>query len=274
MMHITEAALQKLLDGTLAAPEARALAEHLARPCGACEAFLASRGRADAADGRVDRALSALAAGTGVGAGNDLEYARIQRSLRAGPPARRLARLAAIAAVALAVGVAALKVGLDRTRPESGGWDGVKGIPASAVPLRLRFLVALPGEAGGPPRVEKGASGATVLARAGLQFQIEAGREAHAVLVRVSPSGEGEVFWRGSVSAGAPLDVTVGGRPAAYPLEGLSGPQRFVLLASPEPPSPDRIAAAARALAPPGRVSPDRPDLEGLSFDVVEVTVR
>jgi hypothetical protein len=34
------------------------------------------------------------------------------------------------------------------------------------------------------------------------------------------------------------------------------------------------MAAAARALAPPGRVSPDRPDLEGLSFDAVEVTVR
>jgi len=273
-MHLTELTLGRLLDGTLAPAEARALAAHLERSCEECEAFLASRTRADAADGRVDRALSALAADAEAGAGNDLEFARIQQALRSGRPGRRLARLATLAAVALAVGVVALQVGLDRTRPERDAWDGVKGLPASAVPLRLRFLVALPGEAGGPPRLEKGAGGATVPAQAGLQFQLEAGREAHAVLVRVSRSGEAEVFWRGSVSPGAPLEVAVEGRPAAYPLEGLSGPQRFVLLASPEPLSPDRIAAAARALAPPGRVSPDRPDLEGLSFDAVEVTVR
>jgi hypothetical protein len=273
-MHLTEVALERLLDGTLAPAEARALADHLERPCEECEAFLASRGQADAADGRVDQALAALAAGADSSAGNDIEFARIERALHAARPGRRLARLAALAAVALAVGVAALKVGLDQTRPGSLVWDGVKGIPSSAVPLRLRFLVAQPGEAGGPPRLEKGASGATVPARAGLQFQIEAGRQAHAALVRVSPSGEGEVFWRGSASPGAPLEGTVGGRPAAYPLAGLSGPQRFVLLASPEPLSPDRIAAAARALAPPGRASPGSPDLEGLSFDVVEVTVR
>lgn len=274
MMHLTDATLERLLDGTLAAADARALAEHLARPCEECEAFLASRDRADPADGRVDMALAALAGGPASAAGNDLEYARIQRALRAGRPGHRLARLGALAAVALAVGVVALKVGLDRTQPGRDAWDGLKGLAAPAVPLRLRFLVVLPGDAGEPPRLEKGASGAAVPARAGLQFQIEAGRQAHAALVRVSPSGDGEVFWIGIVAPGAPLEVTAEGRPAVYPLGSLSGLQRIVLLASPEPLAPDRIAAAARALAPPGRVTPDRPGLEGLSFDVVEVTVR
>jgi hypothetical protein len=273
-MHLTHGTLARLLDGTLDATEARALAEHLSRACEECEGLLASRVRADPVDGRVDQALAALAEVPVSGAGSDLEYARIQRALRGGRPARRLAPLAALAAVALAVGVVALKVGLDRTRPGRDAWDGVKGLAAQAVPLRLRFLVVLPGEAGGPPRLEKGASGAAVPARAGLQFQVEAGRQAHAALVRVSSSGEGEVFWHGAVAPGAPLEVTVGGRPAAYPLEGLAGPQRFVLLGGPEALAPDRIAAAARALAPPGRASPDRPDLAGLSFDVVEVTVR
>jgi len=273
VMHLTGGTLDRLLDGTLDPGEARALAAHLARPCEECEAFLSSRAQADPVDGRVDRALAAFA-DPGSAAGNDLEYARIERALRGGRSRRRLAPLAAVAAAVLAVGAVALKIGLDQAQPGRDDWDGVKGLGAPAVPLRLRFLVVLPGEAGGPPRLEKGASGVAVPARAGLQFQVEAAVRAHAALVRVSPSGEEEAFWRGDLSPGSPLEVTVGGRPAAYPLEGLAGPQRFVLLASPEPLASERIAAAARALAPPGRVSRDRPDLSGLSFDLVEVTVR
>jgi len=277
VMHLTEHSLRRLLDGTLDVAAARMLAEHLAGGCEACEAMLAARPVADAADGVVDLSLSRLAPPGPAERGNDLEYARIRRRLggaRRGGAARVL-RLGALAAAVLAVGGATIKVAwLDRRAEQRSAWDGVKGMAPQAIPVRLRFLVVHPAEGGRIPELEKGASGAVLDPLSALEFQVEMARPGYATLVRVGAAGDLDLFWQERLSQGGSAEVSLGGRPAAYPLAGLAGRQRILLLASPEPLSRDRVAAAARALAPPARLSPENPALEGLSIDVVEVTVR
>jgi hypothetical protein len=268
--HLTERSYLLLLQGTLPPEEARALARHLEEACESCEEFLASRPAADAVDGLADRALGALSP---VGArGNDLEFARIEKRLResAGPPRRRARAFvpAALAATVLAAGVAGLVV--SRSGPERPAWDGVKGAQPAAPPVRLRFAVVKPGAQA--PAVEKGVSGQVVEPAAGLQFEVESGRPAHAALVRVSGSGAPEVFWRAKLGPG-PAPVTRDGSLAAYSLEDLRGVQRFVLVASDEPLGPERVAQLAAAVAPTG-VVPDASALGGVSLDVIEVVVR
>jgi hypothetical protein len=108
---------------------------------------------------------------------------------------------------------------------------------------------------------------------ASLQFEIEAGRQAHVALLRVPPRGAPETIWSEPVPAGRTV-VTLDGRPAAYPLAGAEeGAQRFVLVASDGRLDPSRAAAAAAALAP-ARATPELPSAEGLTFDWVEVEVR
>lgn len=272
MTHLTERTYDLLLQGSLPPEDARTLARHLEEACAVCEEFLASHPTADAADGLVERALDALVPAGG--RGSDLEFARIERRLRGDGPAprrepRRIAP-AAVAAAVLAAGLAGLVA--PRTASERPAWDGWKGAPAPIVPVRLRFIVVRPGD-GGAPSLEKGVPGQVVPAAASLQFEIEAGRPAHAALVRVSSRGAPEPFWSERIGEGRSA-VTLAGRPAAYPLAGLGGPQRFALLASDEPLDAGRVARAAAALAPPARMAAALPALEGLSLDIVEVWVR
>lgn len=263
--HLGPRAYRRLLDGTLEEGEAREMARHLERECEVCEAFLATCGEVDALDGQVDGALAALSPGAD---GHDLEFARIERALRTPPPQRRRAPVLAVAAAVAVAGIAGLVA--SRIHPTGGGWTGEKGV-ARAVPLRLRFVVieGLPAR----PGVEKGTSGEVVDSSASLQFEVELGRSADVALVRVSAAGAPEPFFRQRLRAGR-TSVTVGGSPAAYPLRELAGPQRFVAIAAEGPLDGERIARAAAVLAPPGRLVPELPGLDGLSLDVVEVTVR
>ncbi len=270
MTHLTDRSIRGLLDGTLPRGEARGLADHLQRGCEVCEELLAARSGADAADGWVDAALSA-AAGRPEVSGNDVEFARIERRLARGERGRsRLPLAVAAAAAVLLAGAAGLLVA--RAPSERSGWDGVKGTAPVAGPVRLRYLVLAPSP-GGEPAIEKGVEGRPVSAAASLQFEIETGRAAEVAVLRVPARGPVDLFFQGRVGPGRTL-LTVGGRPAAYPLLGALGAQRFVLLAGDEGLSPDRIARAASGLAPPARVSPDAPGLEGLSVDVVDMEVR
>jgi hypothetical protein len=270
--HLTERTYDLLLQGSLPPEDARTVARHLEEACAVCEEFLASRPTADAADGLVERALDALAPAGG--RGNDLEFERIERRLRGdGPAPRREPRRSAaavLAAAVLAAGLAGLVA--PRTAHERPVWDGWKGAPARTIPVRLRFVVVRPGS-GGAPSLEKGVPGQVVPAAASLQFEIEAGRPAHAALVRISSRGAPEPFWSERVGEGR-SPVTLAGGPAAYRLAGLDGAHRFVLLASDEPLDAGRLARAAEALAPPARMTAELPALEGLSLDIVEVEVR
>lgn len=267
--HLDAGTYERLRRGTLPPAEVRALARHLEGACETCEAFLASLPAADGLDGRVEAALGALPV---AGAqGSDLEFARIERRLRGdGAPARRSGRIVAgmVAAAVLAVGLAGVLA--PRPAPERPGWDGLKGT-GQAIPVRLRFVVLAPREGG--PSVEKGVSGQEVSASASLQFEVETGRPAAVALVRVPVGGAPEIFWRARVGQGR-TTVEMGGRPAAYPLSGLSGPQRFVLVASAEEPDETRLAAAARAISPRARTSSEPFAADGLSLDLVEVEVR
>jgi hypothetical protein len=277
-MHLTAPTYQQLLDGTLDRSQAQALAEHLETACETCEAFLAARDEADRLDGAVDAALVSLAAppeasqaGRDEGAGNDLEFARIQRALLAPLGPGRVAgrsslapRLALVAAVLLA---GLTGVYLVQDRRADGRWDGEKGAPARAVPLRLRFLVLTPA-VGGPPGLEQGVSGQSVPASASLNFQVELGRAANVLLARAGARGTPEVFLSTRLPAGRSV-VSLDGRPAAYPLASLAGPQRFLALASE---APLGVADAARAASLGAAASPGEGG-QVISLDVVEVQV-
>lgn len=265
-MHLSHDNHRRLIERTLPGRDARSLAGHLRSPCDACESFLLDRRVADRFDGLVDRALLSLAPSSEVSAGHDLEYARIERALRAPPRRRWRTGVAAAAAVVLA-GLAGLVLVSPRGQP---AWDGVKGGERQAVPLRLRFLVLRPA-AGGPPALERGLSGQEVPAAASLQFQVELGRPAHLLLARAGRGGAPEVFLATRLPAGQHV-VALDGQPAAYPLSALSGPQRFLALASEArlgPEDASRAVQAAQAGAAP------RPH-EGapISLDQVEVRVR
>lgn len=263
-MHLDAPTLKALRDQTLPTGEARALAAHLDGGCEACERFLAGPGGADALDGLVDRALGRLArpaATPSQAAGHDLEFARIMGQVRRPSSARRWVTGLAVAATVALAGVSAL---LPRA-PAPDRWDGMKGAAMQPVPLRLRFLVLSPAD-GGPPALERGISGQAVPSDASLQFQVELGREAEVVLAH-AVGGRSEPFFRARLPAGRSV-VTVAGQPAAFPLARLSGPQRFLALASEQAIEPGDVArAVAGTPAPPQASQP-------ISLDQVEVIVK
>ncbi len=274
VMHLTEHSLRRLLDGTIEPAEARTLAAHLESDCPQCEELLASS-PAGVLDTRADRALAALTPTRLEEAGNDLEYARIRR--RVGPrraSRSRWVRLAALAASLAAAGGLTVKLAVDRAAREAR-WDGAKGIsarPSRPIPLRLRAVAVISERSGHV--TWKVVSGEALPSHAALQIQLEVGSAADVAIARVGPAGDVDAFWHERVAAPGRVQISIGGRPAAYPLAGLVGPQRLVAIASPEPVAAERVEAAARALAPPSRVAGESPALEGLSLDVLEVTVR
>jgi hypothetical protein len=258
--HLDETSYRDLLSGALRGEAAAELAGHLEEGCDACEAFLAARGP-DPIDGAADRALAHLTQGGSPG--NDLEYARIQRSLGGG---RRVWRGMAVAAAA-AVALAGVAVTVDRAgRPAHEAWDGLKGAEAP-VAARLRFSVVLSGPRGA--ELERGATGAVVPAEASLLFRVETAGPTALALVRIG-AGDSELVWAGSAAAAGAMDLELAGRPAAFPLQGLSGRQRFALLAAPVL-GPDRIEEARRQLA---SWRADRAPAQAVGLDLVEVTVR
>jgi hypothetical protein len=254
-MHLDERTHAALLQGILSPPDAHELSAHLRAGCDLCEAFLARRARADGADGRVDRALAALATGAGAGVASgssEAEFRRIEAGLaraagpgRAGASRRGFRPLAAAAAILAVAGVAAL---VARTPGRAGpepAWDGVKG-EAGAVPVHLRFAVVT--GAGDATGIRPGASGEVVPAAGGLRFEVDLGRAAHVAVVRLGP-GSAEAVWEADAGPGS-TPVTLGDRPAVYRLEGLGGPQRFVAVASDAPLPPEALARAAAAGGP------------------------
>jgi hypothetical protein len=267
MMHLDSGKIAALLDGSLTPGEARTLADHLDGECEQCEALLSEQIDVYGLDGLAD-ALIATALPPASGGGNDLEFARITRALHERRPAPRRFLPAAIAASLLVAGVAGM-VAHELGAPGAGvaGWDGLKGFAPRAIPVRLRFL-----ELGQDGRIEKGISGEPVDSGSSLLFEVEAARAAHLALARVSPGGT-ELIWHRRVDGGR-TQVAVDGRPAAYPLTGLSGVQRFVLVASEANLDDLRVEQAARALAPPAGISVDASELDGLSLDVIELFVR
>ncbi len=262
----THAALQA---GELRPDEARALSELLEGACAQGEPYLTAQMNVDPLDGLTDAVIARALPAVG-GEGNDLEFARIERALRrAAKRWRRTIAPAAIAASLLLAGVAGIVANQERERSLGvSAWDGTKGHELRAIPVRLRFLKLEPGG-----QFDKGISGDTVSASSSLIFEVEAGRAADLALARVSPGGAAEIVWRQRVAAG-PTQVAVDGRPAAYPLSGLAGAHRFVLIASDAELDDAHARSAAAALAPPRGLADDAPELDGLSLDVVDVSVH
>jgi hypothetical protein len=152
-------------------------------------------------------------------------------------------------------------------------WDGEKGDRRSqvqAVPARLRFAVVDHGV--GDARIDRGQSGEVVPEGASLAFRVELGRPAHLALLRIG-GGDSEVVWRHYADRAGTVDVSEQGRPAAYPLRGLAGTQRFALVASERPIADEDLAAAARAATGASAAKND-PRVHVMTLDVVEVTVR
>jgi hypothetical protein len=265
-VHLDARTYRGLLDGTLAPGEARALSAHLEGACDVCEGFLSAR--FDVLDARADRALAAVGRGE---AGDEVELARILRRVEARyAPRRRRTGVRAAAAVIALVGVAGLVVARERIRP---AWTGEKGAAAAAsVPVRLR-LVVVEG-AGAAAAVHLAVPGELVPSGAAVALELELSRPADVAVVRVAARGGApETIWSARAGRGR-TEVSAGGRPAAYPLAGLVGPQRFAAIASEAPLDPARLARAAAKLAAPADAGAAGAAADGLSIDAVEVVVR
>ena len=261
--HIDEGTVRRLLSGDLRGEAARRVAEHLEASCEVCESVLSACGSADPLDGTLDAALFFMPPRRGE-AGNDREWAGIQRRLL--PPRRRTWRYAGLAAAAAAALALGASITLMR-HPEQEVLDGFKGREGEKASARLRLSVSLPGP--GAPSLERAASGAVVPPEASLLFRVEASGPAQLALLRVGPEGS-EVLWEGTATRAGAIDVEVGGHPAAYPLQGLGGRQRFGLLAAPSL-DPETLKAARRVLSGSEAAGAPSP---AASLDVVEVTVR
>jgi hypothetical protein len=273
-IHLDLETYRRLRSGDLEPARARDLAKHLEGDCAECEEFLASL-PPDTLDGSVDAALTEVSPLRPEDQGHDIEYARIRRAVSGRRmSAWRVTRLAAVAAAFLAVGGAAL-VATQHGRQERAEWDGVKG-RGQVVPARLRFAVvgaSSAGSGGGAGlQLEHGQSGAVVPQGASLAFRVEVGRPAYVALLRVA-GGDSEMVWQQHVARPGAVDVSEHGRPAAYPLRGLAGTQRFVLVASEQPIAPEDLAAAVGA-AKGSSASSEDPRFRVMTLDVVEVTVR
>ncbi len=275
-MHLTNDNLERLLAGRATASEARALGDHLDYPCPRCEAVLARHGGAEL-EALADRALSGIEEPTAEERGNDIEYARIRRAVQAAPalrPARRWIPAVAAAAVLLVAGGVGLELARDRARDDR--WDGVKGMGqplANPVAVRLS-AAAVSGGPGSTARVWHVVGGDELPASAALQLRVEVGAPADVAIARIGPDGRADLFWHERAPTAGTVTVTAGGRPAAYPLQSLGGPQVFVALASRGRLTPERIRAVSggvigTAQAVTGGVSPD-----GVSVDVLSVVVR
>ena len=268
MTHVDDRTYSRLLDGSLDPGEARAFGRHLLAPCDACEAVIGNA-PADALDGRVDAALTALAPVRAHEAGNDLEWQRIARRIQATTrPRRPVRQLLAIAAVFTAIAGASLAV--HSTREAGVRWDGVKGAAPARQWARLRFAVVR-GGAEGRSRIAKGVTGERVAPRDRLQFQVELGRAAEVALVRVGEGEAPELIFLERLGAGT-TTLSMGAEPAAVALDGLWGRQRFAVVAGPPPLDPVRAVAAAAALG--GASAPGAAASEGVAVDAVEVDVR
>ena len=273
-IHLDLETYRRLRSGDLEPARARDLAKHLEGECAKCEEFLASL-PPDALDGSVDAVLTAISPTRPDEQGHDIEYARIRRAVSGRrTPAWRVTRFAAVAAAFLVAGGTAL-VAVQHGRQERADWDGVKG-RGQVVPARLRFAVVEPTAAGPATgaglQLEHGQSGAVVPQGASLAFRVEVGRPAYVALLRVA-GGDTEVVWQQHVARPGAVDVSEDGRPAAYPLRGLAGTQRFVLVASEQPIAQEDLAAAVRATKGSSAASED-PRFRVMTLDVVEVTVR
>lgn len=266
--HLDQKTYGLLRSGKLEPEAARRLAEHLEGTCDECEAFLAAQAPDDL-DGAVDASLTRLAPASPSESGSDAEFSRIHKAVRGRRPVARATRWLAAAAALLLVGGVSLTI--LRYRPAHDDLQGVKGHRAAqAIPARLRFAVVASG--GGAPEIDRGRSGAVVPSGASLAFRVELGRPAYVALLRIGGS-ESEVVWQHHVSTPGAVDVSENGRPAAYPLQGLSGTQRFALVASERPIASEDLAAAAR-LATGATAGSDDPRWSVMTLDVVEVTVR
>ena len=268
--HLDQKTYRLLRSGKLDPESARRLAEHLDEPCDACEAFLAAQAPDDL-DGSVDAALTQLAPGAPSESGSDVEFSRIHKAVRGRRPIARATRWFAAAAALLLVGGVTLSVMRYHKAREDDASMGVKGTRApQAIPARLRFAVVDTGR--GAPELDRGRNGAVVPAGSSLAFRVELGRPAYVALLRIG-AGDSEVVWEQHVSRPGAVDVSENGRPAAYPLQGLSGTQRFALVASERPIAREDLAAAAR-VATGATAGSDDPRWSVMTLDVVEVTVR
>jgi hypothetical protein len=266
--HLDHETYLRLRAGELDPATARQLAAHLTEDCDACVSFLAHL-PADEMDGATDALLTRLAPPSPQEAGHDIEFARIQRELRRSPAERRPFGWIAAAAAALLVAGGGTWAAL-HARAAHQAWDGVKGQGPRVIPARLRFAIVDP--TSGTPRIAAGRNGTVVPGDQSLAFRIEVGRPAHVALLRIGGE-ESETVWKGYASRPGVLDVSENGKAAAYPLHGLSGEQRFALVASERQLTAEDLLEAARAARGAGAAALER-ESPDMTLDVIQIRVQ
>jgi hypothetical protein len=204
-------------------PEAVAhFATHLARPCEACEAFLAREPEDDRL-GLESLADEALAAVAGPAREDEVGWARVRRRLA---PPRRAWLTGALAAAAAAVLVLLVRPG--PVEPEHASSQRLKG--GGPLALELAAAAQLPGgEVRAVPEDSRLPPEAVVLLR------YHSSEAADALLVHESPGVPAQVLGRYALEPGT-HDLRDGAELAGVSLEGEQGPVSLVLVAWPRGP--------------------------------------
>lgn len=241
MKHLTPDAWSRLRAGTLAPDERLELLAHLGDDCEQCDTFVAGV-EEPVLDGAVDAALASLSRAPAPG---EDRLAAIERKVKRAVLPRRRARwglaLVPIAAAALAVWF------VPRSGEEELSGQRLKG---EATPSLTAVASVVPGAALEP-----------LTARdrwpwtAELFFTYTLTDDAFVYLARVGVDGQVEAFYppKGMLAereAAGTRPLTLRGTVQAYALSGLSGRQRFVLLAAPEPLEGEALEAALKAGGP------------------------
>lgn len=216
----------------------RYFADHLARPCETCEAFLAREdAEADDAFGLDALADEALVESSGQPLREDaVGWARVRRKLGAPRRAWLTGALGAVAAVVLALVV---RPGTDGpgVAPSS---QRIKGSGSAPLALEATAVARLPdGE------VRAVTDGAVLPPEAVVLFRYHASESGDALLVREAPGVPPQVLGRHVLTPGT-HDLRDGADLAGVSLEDEHGPVTLVLVAWPRGEQGDAALEAAR----------------------------
>ncbi len=269
VLHIDSSTWRRLLSGEPFEGRDDAV-RHLAEPCEACEASLAGMAPGDALDGLVDAVLSQTSARPAPG--NDVEFARIWRRVQGASPLQAGLAIAAALAVAVAGGLALRLLSHDRgarlpTADEEQGLKGAGQLTALGE-VEVSFAIAQR-DAMGSVRLDKGIPGHAYAATSDVLVRYRVNEPGYVAVVRASADGSTDVVVDSQAVTPGEHDVEVGGKPAGYPLRGLSGPQRFAVVLSRRALSALELRDLAARLARPGApLRPSRADVSSASFEI------
>lgn len=283
--HLDPAVWERVLSGERFPGEAE-LAVHLGTGCERCESFLAEQPWADGLDGETDLAL--LSSRPLRSRRADPVFGRVMRRLRldcrlggAATAARQPPAKALPMGLAGLLGLAAMTALLLHGAParQSAGSGSAAGL-SSGPGLLVNFGVA-PGRGSAPGGEEEeeeeivdGVAGGSYGEDQAVLISYELQSPSFVALLRVAPGGRPELLAQpGRLSAGW-HELTVNDVPARVSLRGAPGNHRFVVVASHEPVSVERLRGVLIALEEADARAPALRVPRGMSVGWFDISVE